>query len=73
MISPTLEDFRKDLILLSERLQALREEFRGRGLYSGVNQARRLLSAVGGFFLEGDAMNFIEKSAIPPIRPRPWP
>ena len=39
MIDPDLEDFRKKLDSLSQRLPALREEFRERGMFSDANQA----------------------------------
>ena len=39
MLHPTPESFRKDLELLSQRLQALREEFRERDLLSDAHKA----------------------------------
>ena len=39
MLHPTPESFRKDLELLSQRLQALREEFRERDLLSDAQKA----------------------------------
>ena len=40
MLHPTPESFRKDLELLSQRLQALREEFRERDLLSDAQKAQ---------------------------------
>ena len=39
MLHPTVETFRKDLDLLSQRLQALRRELQERGLFSGAHKS----------------------------------